>query len=140
MTGRTETRWLQRLENFERAFGHLSAACHKGSYTDLERAGLVQMFEFSFELAWKTGADLLSYEGYNVVSPRDVIRRAYEVGMVEDAELWLQALESRNRLTHTYDDATAREAEALIKNIYAPMIEKLLDSLRKRKPSIEQRR
>lgn len=127
-----EIRWQQRLQNFERAFGQLDRACDKETYSELELAGLVQMFEFTFELAWKTLKDLLFYEGYDVNSPRDVIRKAFEVGLIQDVDLWLETLESRNRLSHTYDEKTALEAEELIKDSYAPMIRRVLETLRQR--------
>ena len=59
-----DLRWQQRLQNFTKAISQLEDACQLETYTDLERAGLVQIFEFTFELAWKTLKDLLQYEGY----------------------------------------------------------------------------
>jgi len=64
MSNADEIRWRQRLDNFSHALAQLSAACNQPGYTDLERSGLVQTFEFTFELAWKTLQDLLFYEGY----------------------------------------------------------------------------
>lgn len=127
-------RWRQRLENFGRAVAQLDAACEKDSYTELERAGLVQMFEFGFELAWKTLKDLLFYEGYDVKSPRDVIRKGFEVEYQseDDTEVFLDALDKRNVLSHTYEEEIAKEAERLIKNLYAPMLRRLHDTLKDR--------
>ncbi len=133
MANNDEIRWQQRFDNFERAWGQLSSACTKTSYSELELAGLVQMFEFTFELAWKTLKDLLFYEGFNVTSPRDAIRQGFASGLIENAELWLVALESRNRLSHTYDKRTATEAERLIKDSYAPLLGALVEVLRKKK-------
>ena len=133
MPNNDEIRWQQRFENFERAWTQLSAACAQSSYSDLELAGLVQMFEFTFELAWKTLKDLLFYEGYEVNSPRDAIRQGFAAGLIQNAELWLVALESRNRLSHTYDKRTATEAERLIKDSYAPLLGALVEALRRRK-------
>ncbi|MBZ0255306.1 nucleotidyltransferase substrate binding protein [bacterium] len=126
-----ENRWRQRLENFAKALEQLNAACKQEAYSDLERAGLVQMFEFSFELAWKTMKDLLNVEGFDVNTPRDAIRKAFVGGLVieDDAEILLDALEKRNLLTHTYDEATAHEAEQLIKEQYAPALLRLLARL-----------
>jgi nucleotidyltransferase substrate binding protein (TIGR01987 family) len=130
MANKDEIRWRQRFENFERAWTQLSAACAQSSYSELELAGLVQMFEFTFELAWKTLKDLLSFEGYDVNSPRDAIRQGFAAGLIENAELWLVALESRNRLSHTYDKRAATEAERLIKDSYAPLLGALIEALR----------
>ena len=80
MSNSDEIRWQQRLANFRKALLQLEAACDLEEYSDLERAGLVQTFEFSFELGWKTLKDLLFYGGFDERTPRDVIRRAFEAG------------------------------------------------------------
>ena len=131
MSNSDEVRWRQRLENFRKALAQLEAACVLDEYSDLERAGLVQTFEFSFELGWKTLKDLLFYEGYDEKTPRDVLRRAFETGALseEDAETGLDALDKRNLLSHTYDEDTAEEAVRLIKDQYAPMLCRLRDKL-----------
>jgi nucleotidyltransferase substrate binding protein (TIGR01987 family) len=132
MTNNDEIRWRQRLQSFEKANAQLQKACALESYSDLELAGLVQTYEFTFELAWKTMKDLFSYEGYEVASPRETIRQAFAAQVITDVDLWLEALDSRNRLSHTYDSAIAEEAEDLVKHRYAPMVERLLVVLRER--------
>ena len=84
MSNADEIRWRQRLDNFSNALDQLSAACGQPDYTDLERSGLVQTFEFSFELAWKTLQDLLFYEGYEAQSPRPVIRQSFVAGCLDE--------------------------------------------------------
>jgi len=124
-------RWQQRLENFTKALSRLDAACGQESYSDLERAGLVQMFEFSFELAWKTLKDLLFSEGYDEKTPRAVIRRSFEVEYLtqEDSEIFLDALKKRNILSHTYEEEVAEEALALIKQTYFPALKRAYTTL-----------
>ncbi len=133
MANNEEQRWLQRFENLEKAYAQLAAACAVKSYSNLELAGLVQTFQFTFELSWKTLKDLLFYEGYAVDSPREVLRQSFSMGIVPDVDRWLQALESRNRLTRTYNPKTASEAQKLIKTVYWPMLTQLMETLRKRK-------
>ena len=95
----------------------------------------MQMFEFSFELAWKVLKDLLFYEGYDLSVPREVIRKSFEAGYLdeEDCEIFLDALEKRNLLSHTYREEVANEAEMLIKNRYHPMLRRLRDTLEHRR-------
>ena len=128
-----EIRWRQRLDNFQQAMEQLNEACAKKDYTKLERAGLIQTFEFTFELAWKTLKDLLFYQGFNVKSPRETIRQAFEAGLLSenDAETLLDALNKRNLLTHTYQERVADEAEHLIKEHYWPALKHLADHLTK---------
>ncbi len=131
MANSDETRWKQRLENFGKALAQLEAACRQDRYSDLERAGLVQMFEFTMELAWKTLKDLLFYEGFETKTPREAIRRAFEADYLteDETETMLDALIKRNVLSHTYDEKTAKEAERLVKNVYTPVFRALYDRL-----------
>jgi nucleotidyltransferase substrate binding protein (TIGR01987 family) len=119
-----EIRWHQRFENFHKATRLLAAACEQEEYSDLERAGLVQTFEFSFELAWNTLKDLLFHEGHDPRTPRETIRAAFTAGYLTEAETAtaLDALDKRNLLSHSYDEATAEEAVKLIRGQYAPML------------------
>lgn len=132
MSNSDEIRWRQRFENFTKALAQLETACNQDSYSDLERAGLVQMFAFSFELAWKTLKDLLFAEGYDEKSPRAVIRRSFEVEYLteEDSEIFLDALQKRNLLSHTYEEEIAEAAVALIKQTYFPALKRAFNTLR----------
>jgi len=131
MSNSDEIRWQQRLENFGRAMSQLETACKKDEYSDLERAGLVQIFEFSFELAWKTLKDLLFTEGYDEKTPRSVIRRSFEVEYIseDDAETFLDALKKRNLLSHTYEEKVAQEAQKLIRETYFPVLLRVYNTL-----------
>ncbi|MBC8374310.1 MAG: nucleotidyltransferase substrate binding protein [Phycisphaerae bacterium] len=137
MSNTDEIRWRQRLENFGKALAQLGAACDKADYSDLERAGLVQMFEFSFELAWKVLKDLLFYEGHNVKSPREVARKSFEMEYIseDDSEVFLDAISKRNLLCHTYEEEIARQAENLIKNQYYPLLQRICDTLETKRDS-----
>ena len=137
MSNTDEIRWRQRLENFGKALAQLGEACDQDDYSDLERAGLVQMFEFSFELAWKVLKDLLFYEEHNVKSPREVARKSFEMEYIteDDSELFLDAISKRNLLAHTYEEETAQEAENLIKNQYYPLLRRICDTLETKRDS-----
>jgi nucleotidyltransferase substrate binding protein (TIGR01987 family) len=132
MSNAGQSRWRQRLENFGKALAQLETACRKDSYSDLERAGLVELFELTFELAWKTLQDLLFYEGLAVNAPREVIRKALGVRYLDEpeTETLLDALDKRDLLSHTYEQRTAEEAEELIRSHYTPALRKLCDRLR----------
>lgn len=135
MSNSHEIRWQQRLENFQKALKQLEVACKQDKYSDLERAGLVQMFEFTFKLAWKTLKDILLYEGFEEKIPRGAIRRAFEAEYLteNDTELWLDALGKRNLLSHTYEEKIAKEVHHLIINIYEPMLQRLMVTLENKK-------
>ena len=134
MTNTDERRWRQRLASFGAALKRLDEACGQESYSDLERAGLVKTFEFTFEFGWKVMKDLLFYEGHDLNSPRDIIRKSFESGYISenDCEMFLYALNTRNTLSHAYRDELAREAETLIKVRYHPMLRRLWQTLKQK--------
>ncbi len=93
--------------------------------SDLEKAGIIQAYEFTFELAWKTLKDYLDEKEVNVKYPRDVIKEAFRYEIIEDGELWLDMLQKRNLMAHTYQETHAEVAIQLIKESYFAAIEQL---------------
>ena len=135
MSNADEIRWQQRFDNFQKAFLLLKEALEEkpiDEYSKLEQEGIIQRFEYTFELAWKTIKDKLFYEGYDEKTPRAVIRRAFEVEFIteEDTEIWLDSLDKRNILSHTYNEDAAREALEAIRDNYYPVIEQVYQSLK----------
>lgn len=128
----TETRWRQRYANFQKAFLQLDKAVDIDEYNDLEREGLIQRFEYTIELAWKTLQDLLAAKGYeDVKGPKPVIRQAFQDGYLLDGEAWLDMWESRLKSSHTYDEDTAIEIADKIKNTYYFLLDDLDKKLAK---------
>ncbi len=127
MSNSAEIRWKQRFENFEKALLLLEEALIAkpvSEYSKLEQEGIVQRFEYTFELAWKTMKDRLFYEGYDEKTPRSVIRRSFEVDYIsqEETEVWLDALDARNLLSHTYNETTALTVLDHIENRYSHIL------------------
>lgn len=89
-----DIRWKQRFQNFEKAFIFLKKGVELGKYDDLQRAGLVQSFEFTFELAWKTLKDYLEKQGLEVPYPREVIKSAFSTHLIVDGSLWIEMLDN----------------------------------------------
>ncbi|MDP4269466.1 MAG: nucleotidyltransferase substrate binding protein [Bacteroidota bacterium] len=121
-----DIRWKQRFQNFEKSLHYLEEALSIGAPDIIQRAGLIQFFELSFELGWKVLKDYLEEQGFaDVKSPRAAIKKDFETELVTDGHTWLQALEDRNLTTQTYDEETAQEVEHLIRNIYYPLLKEL---------------
>lgn len=125
-----DIRWLQRLYNFERAFALLDRTVLIENPSEAERAGLIQFYEMAFELAWKTMKDFLEEQGYEIKSPRQAIKQAYQSELINEGHTWIEALTDRNLTTHIYDENKAKEVEQAIRTIYHPMIAKLIKDLR----------
>jgi nucleotidyltransferase substrate binding protein (TIGR01987 family) len=100
-------RWKQRLENFERVFLLLQEAFANdpSRMSDLEKEGAIQRFEYTFELAWKTLKDYLVYSGvtFDQVTPRSVIKAAFAARIITDGQVWMDTLDQRNLMSHTYN-------------------------------------
>lgn len=124
----TDIRWKQRFENLDLALTRLlrtQKAFVKTEDPDLLRIALIGAFMFTFELSWKTLKDFLNYEGIQVTFPREVIKQAFQNGLIEDGELWIKMLESRNIMSHAYDEAVAIEVSKSVLAFYLPAFEKL---------------
>ncbi len=119
-----EASWHQRLENFGRALACLELACDQESYSDLELAGLVQMFEVSRELCWKSLGDFLSREGLNTKSPRAMVRTAFEAGYLAEEEMLglLEAIEAGKLFAYTNSESGASEVQRLIEQQFRPAL------------------
>lgn len=117
-----DIRWVQRLANFKRARARLVSAvelAHSRDLSDLEKQGVIQAFEFVFELAWNVMKDYFLYQGNpGITGSRDAIRNAFKHGLVTDGEGWMEMIKSRNQSAHTYNESVANEITDKILNSY----------------------
>jgi len=114
MENNYDVRWKQRFQNFDRAFVLLRSAMEEKPLDDfsaLEQEGIIQRFEYSYELAWKTMKDYLEASGIavNPTTPRNVIKEAFAAKIISDGQVWIDMMMHRNLLSHTYDFSTFRE-------------------------------
>ena len=126
-----EIRWKQRFENFEKTYKLLKKYSSQSISAELEKAGMIQFFEMAFELAWKVLKDYLESEGYMVKSPRETIKQAFQIGLIDNGHVWIDALSDRNLTAHTYDQELASKMTHEIISIYLPELEKMYDKLSK---------
>lgn len=132
MKNENDIRYIQRFENYKKAFAQLQdavALSHTRELSLLEKQGLIQAFEFTHELAWKLLKDYLNYQGnFEIRGSRDAIREAFNVGIIQDGTLWMQTIQARNLTSHTYDEAIAEETYEVIANEYIALFETLLET------------
>jgi nucleotidyltransferase substrate binding protein (TIGR01987 family) len=126
-----DTRWIQRYNNFHRACQRLVEVTESDRFasdlSELEKEGLIQRFEYTYELAWKTLQDLLLFKGYDFMSgPNGTLKQAFEDGIIVNHDAWRRMGKSRNTVTHTYDEADALAVVEEIFQEYAPLL-KVLD-------------
>lgn len=119
-------RWQQRFQNFQRVFGLLREAMDQdlNQLNQLEKEGIIQRFAFTFELAWKVLKDKMEHDGLFIdqISPRAVVRLAYQSKYIDDAEVWLRMIGDRNLMSHTYDSAKFEMVLQAIASDYLPML------------------
>ncbi len=117
-----DIRWKQRFANFQKAFGQLQKFIEKGELSELEKQGLIKAFEYTWELAWNTMKDFLTWQGAGeIYGSRDAIRQAFAAGLITDGEGWMDMLQSRNKTSHTYNLETAEEISRAILTRYYPL-------------------
>lgn len=126
-----DVRWKQRYANFSKAFFQLTEFVEKPELNKFEAQGLIQCFEYTFELAWKTAKDYLESQGFTVKSPRQTIQVSFQIELITDGHIWIDALEKRNLLAHTYDENRTQEAAKLICGPYYTMLKALYEVLLK---------
>jgi nucleotidyltransferase substrate binding protein (TIGR01987 family) len=102
-------RLLQRFEQFSSALNSLERVMPRAlELNELEQDGLLQRFEFTFELAWKQMQDYLNFIGEDgIKGPKPVLAAAAKLGLIEPMQ-WGEMLVARNRLTHVYSAMESR--------------------------------
>ncbi|WIV12029.1 nucleotidyltransferase substrate binding protein [Proteiniborus sp. MB09-C3] len=117
-----DIRWIQRFSNYKKAFIQVKEALElmeTRNLSKLEKQGLIQAFEYTYELAWKTLRDFLESKGNtDIYGARDAVKEAFKLGIIENGEVWMQMIKNRNLTSHTYDENTADGIIMLIEDMY----------------------
>lgn len=114
-----DIRWKQRFNNYSKALDQLTKFIEKGELSELEKQGMIQAFEYTYELAWNTMKDYFEDQGEtNIFGSRDAFRLAFKRGLIENGEAWMAMITSRSLTTHTYNEETAEEIANDIAVVY----------------------
>ncbi|BAS47723.1 nucleotidyltransferase substrate binding protein [Aggregatibacter actinomycetemcomitans NUM4039] len=119
-----DVRWKQRFENYKRALNQLETALHEYADTNLDiiKEGIIQRFEFTHELAWKLMQDILQAEGVvDILGSRTATRMAFNRGLIQQGDIWLEMVKSRNITVHTYDEKILAQEFSKIMTLYLPL-------------------
>lgn len=132
-----DIRWEQRFSNFNKALHKLSQAVTQAGIeklSELEIEGLIQRFEYTYELAWKTLQDLIKQHGFSdIYGPGQVLNQAFQLGLINNAEGWRRLKKSRELTSHTYDSETAQKIAEAIINEYFDLFKFLQEKLENQK-------
>ena len=123
-----DIRWIQRFNNFEKAFSQLKGAVElseERELSKLEEQGMVQAFEYTHELAWNVLKDFLEARGLkDMYGSRDATRQAFKAELIQNGEAWMKMIDSRNQTSHTYDETIAAKIVAdIIQTYFAEFVE-----------------
>ncbi len=120
------------FENFERALGKLEEFLNSPITEDRDKAGIIQAFEYSFELSWKTIQKMTVEHGKTVGSAKQAFRAAFELGWVreKEQEQYMQMIDDRNLTSHTYKEDLANQILARIQSQHFKVLKNLLLNLK----------
>ena len=128
-------RWEQKLQSYHKALNRVAEVVNvmdKRQLNDFEADGLIQRFEFTFELAWKLMKSYAEFQGTDkeIMGSRDAIRWAFENKIINDSGIWMEMVKRRNDTSHTYDEETAAEVVIRIKDSYYQAFMALYDRMK----------
>jgi nucleotidyltransferase substrate binding protein (TIGR01987 family) len=127
-----DIRWKQRYDNFAKAFAELRDIADLAAsrpLSRLEKQGAIQCFEYTHELAWNVLKDYLEFQGFaGLIGSRDTTREAFRRGLVQDGDVWMAMIKSRNTTSHAYDQEIANGIYDQILSSFFPAFRELHDS------------
>lgn len=117
-------RALHKIQQFSQALDRLQEALSDSasSNSTVMRDGVIQRFEFTAELAWKSCRKILLDEGFvNIDSPKAVMRQALASGLIADGDGWFSLFQARNITSHMYSEDQAAAIYQSIRQTYLPL-------------------
>lgn len=129
-----DSRWQQRFSNYSKALKELKSAIdlsQQRDLTKLEKQGLIQCFEYTHELAWKTLKDFLEDRGVTepLFGSKDATREAFKLEIITNGEVWMQMIKSRNLTSHIYDESVVNTIATIIIDAYFSQFQNLQKKL-----------
>jgi nucleotidyltransferase substrate binding protein (TIGR01987 family) len=124
-----DIRWKQRFSNYKKALKRLNENVRIFDEENMENfvlEAMIKCFELSYELAWNTMKDYISYKGFKkeIHGSRDSIRAAVNFHLIENEDTWMDMIEDRNRASHAYDEENAQILAKTIPSLYIDLLNK----------------
>ena len=119
MSNTEDVRWIQRFSNYNRALDKLNNIIDyikeqeaddetEEILNDIMSQALIQSFEYTHELAWNVMNDYAKYQGNSSIGgSRDATREALQLQIIDDGEIWMEMIKSRNKTSYTYNESVA---------------------------------
>ncbi len=124
---------MKKYENFCKALNNLKVIeNYNEPYDTVTLIGLVGLYEICFEQAWKAMKEILEDQGFpeaKTGSPKQILKTAFAAGLIKDEQTWLEALQTRNNVAHSYNENIAKDIVKGAKDKYLQLFEKLDKSM-----------
>lgn len=125
-----DIRWKQRFSNFKKALRQFEDGVMSNTQDRMAQEGLIQRFEFTFELGWKCLQDILIERGYDFArGPKPTIQQAFQDGLITDGIVWMSMLKARNEASHLYDEEVFHDIHQKAKNEFLKPLRDLCQTL-----------
>ena len=124
---------MKKYENFCKALNNLKIIeNYSEPYDTVTLTGLVGLYEICFEQAWKAMKEILEDQGFSEAktgSPKQILKTAFATGLIKDEQTWLEALQTRNNVAHSYNENIAKDIVKGAKDKYLQLFEELDKSM-----------
>lgn len=124
---------MKKYENFCKALNNLKVIeNYNEPYDTVTLTGLVGLYEICFEQAWKAMKEILEDQGFpeaKTGSPKQILKTAFAAGLINDEQTWLEALQTRNNVAHSYNENIAKDIVKGAKDKYLQLFEELDKSM-----------
>ena len=132
MSKQPESRASITVKNFDLALKTLKRFLSTPIVDDRDRAGIIQAFEFCYELAWQSLKKIAEEQGLEAPTPLQAFQAGFQMGLIQENEntLWLEMKKTRNLTSHTYREELSIQVLSDIVNTYAPAFDALADKMR----------
>jgi nucleotidyltransferase substrate binding protein (TIGR01987 family) len=129
-----DVRWKQRFQNYKKALAILKKAFELAAsreLSDLEKQGVIQGFEYTFELAWNVLKDYLEEQGISdIIGSKNAVRHAFNKGLIEDGQVWMDMIKGRNLASHSYDEETSEKLFEKINDVFYKQLVLLAEKMK----------
>lgn len=125
---------INSIKNYEKALKKLHEFIDEPIVNERDRAGIIQAFEFTFELAWKTFQKVSKDEEMEIGGPKTIIKQAFRLDLIENnfEDDWNLMLEDRNLMSHTYKEDLSYIVSERVKDRYVIAFDHSLKKLKER--------
>jgi nucleotidyltransferase substrate binding protein (TIGR01987 family) len=120
------------LKNFETAFQTLKRFLSIPIKDDRDRAGIIQAFEYSYELSWQCLKKIAEERGLEAPTPLQAFQAGFQMKLINEGEqdIWLKMKKTRNLTSHTYKEELADQVLQEIIGQYIQVFETLLTRIK----------